>query len=78
MRLHRMKHLQRSAAASAQAYTRAGTIAQEVLGAIRTVASLGGESRLVELYGSHVKEAERAGIALIEIVIQNLNHGWDP
>ena len=58
-----IKHLQRSSAASQAAYTRAGAIAQEVLGAIRTVASLGGEKREMARYDAQVKEAERAGIS---------------
>lgn len=49
------------AATSAQ-YAKAGGVANEALGAIRTVASLGAERKFMEAYNRLIEEAERVGI----------------
>uniref|UniRef100_K3WTD3 Uncharacterized protein n=1 Tax=Globisporangium ultimum (strain ATCC 200006 / CBS 805.95 / DAOM BR144) TaxID=431595 RepID=K3WTD3_GLOUD len=49
-------------------YARAVAIAEETLGAIRTVASLNGEKRAIQKYREHTEEAEQENIALHKIV----------
>lgn len=44
------------------AYSKAGTLAGEVLYAIRTVVAFGGEQKASERYTSQLKAAERIGI----------------
>ncbi|KAL3678872.1 hypothetical protein R1sor_021828 [Riccia sorocarpa] len=45
-----------------QAYSNAGSIVEQVLGAIRTVASYSGEEKAVEAYDKELVKAERAGV----------------
>lgn len=51
-----------SAEASNAAYNDAGSTAQETLGAIRTLSSLGGEQIEINKYSSQLEKAEKAGI----------------
>lgn len=44
------------------AYAKAGSIAEEVISAIRTVAAFGGEKKEIERYASHLGEARDFGI----------------
>ncbi|KAM4874400.1 ATP-dependent translocase ABCB1 isoform 1-T1 [Thomomys bottae] len=44
------------------AYAKAGAVAEEVLAAIRTVISFGGQSKELERYNKNLEEAERMGI----------------
>ncbi|XP_013418888.1 multidrug resistance protein 1 [Lingula anatina] len=45
-----------------KAYAMAGAVAEEVLGAIRTVAAFGGEKKEVERYSANLQEAQKVGI----------------
>jgi ATP-binding cassette, subfamily B (MDR/TAP), member 1 len=48
--------------ASGEQYAKAGGVANEALGSIRTVASLCAERRFIEGYGKFLEEAKRVGI----------------
>ena len=54
-----IKGLTRASSQSAVAYSKAGSIAQEVLGAIRTVASLGAEQREMARYEAQARRLEK-------------------
>ena len=56
------KFLQSSSEESLQAYTVAGSTAQQALGAVRTLFALGGERRETERYSQQLIIAERSGI----------------
>lgn len=45
-----------------EAYGDAGAVATEVIGAIRTVVSFGGEKREVDRYSVNLEKAEKIGI----------------
>ena len=55
-------YLTSSTAAASDAYNNAGSIAQEALGAIRTVLGFNGEDRTIKSYVDKLLFAERAGI----------------
>ncbi|XP_065930084.1 ATP-dependent translocase ABCB1 isoform X2 [Magallana gigas] len=44
------------------AYAKAGSVAEEVLGAIRTVAAFGGQTKECNRYNGHLDEAKKSGI----------------
>ena len=45
-----------------QAYARAGSVAEEMISAVRTVVAFGGEKKAVEKYDERLEDACRAGI----------------
>ncbi|KAH9166849.1 hypothetical protein AeNC1_018253, partial [Aphanomyces euteiches] len=57
-----IKRLRDSTARSQKVYAAAGAVAEETIGAIRTVASLNGEERAVEKYAVNVANAEKETI----------------
>ncbi|KAH9186091.1 hypothetical protein AeNC1_011927, partial [Aphanomyces euteiches] len=57
-----IKRLRDSTARSQRVYAAAGAVAEENIGAIRTVASLNGEERAVEKYAVNVANAEKETI----------------
>ncbi|XP_068702225.1 ATP-dependent translocase ABCB1-like [Montipora foliosa] len=56
------KLLTSATAQELDAYAKAGSIAEEVLSAIRTVAAFGGEKKEIDRYASHLGEAKDFGI----------------
>ncbi|XP_062617340.1 ATP-dependent translocase ABCB1-like isoform X1 [Saccostrea cucullata] len=56
------KLLSLSASKEMTAYAKAGSVAEEVLGAIRTVAAFGGQNKECARYDSHLEEAKKNGV----------------
>ncbi|OQR85101.1 ATP-binding Cassette (ABC) Superfamily, partial [Achlya hypogyna] len=69
-----IKRLQESTTRSQQVYAAAGAVAEETIGAMRTVASLNGEPRAVKKYGENVTKAEDENMQLAKYVSVAL--GW--
>ncbi|KAH9101252.1 hypothetical protein LEN26_015804 [Aphanomyces euteiches] len=69
-----IKRLRDSTARSQRVYAAAGAVAEENIGAIRTVASLNGEERAVEKYAVNVANAEKETIGVSKFVAFAL--GW--
>ncbi|EQC24930.1 hypothetical protein SDRG_17178 [Saprolegnia diclina VS20] len=69
-----IKRLRASAARSQQVYAAAGAVAEETIGAMRTVVSLNGEPRVVQKYGENILEAEVETIKLAKFV--SFSTGW--
>ncbi|CAK4269282.1 unnamed protein product [Aphanomyces euteiches] len=69
-----MKRVQAGAVCSQKVYAGAGAIAEETIGAMRTVASLNGESRAVKQYSQVIEQAEKEAIAVSKFVA--LAFGW--
>ncbi|KAF0734597.1 hypothetical protein Ae201684_008753 [Aphanomyces euteiches] len=69
-----MKRMRESTARSQKAYAGAGAVAEETIGAMRTVASLNGESRAMAKYPANVAEAETVTIGVSKFVA--LAFGW--
>ncbi|CAK4071335.1 unnamed protein product [Aphanomyces euteiches] len=69
-----IKRLRDSTARSQKVYAAAGAVAEETIGAIRTVASLNGEERAVEKYAVNVANAEKETIGVAKFVAFAL--GW--
>ncbi|XP_078320716.1 ATP-dependent translocase ABCB1 isoform X3 [Crassostrea virginica] len=59
-----------SSAKELSAYAKAGSVAEEVLGAIRTVAAFGGQSKECTRYNNHLDEAKKNGIK------KGITTGW--
>ncbi|RHZ12418.1 hypothetical protein DYB26_008012 [Aphanomyces astaci] len=69
-----IKRLRDSTARSQKVYAAAGAVAEENIGAIRTVASLNGEQRAIEKYGVNVQNAEDETVGVAKFVAFAL--GW--
>ncbi|EQC24840.1 hypothetical protein SDRG_17272, partial [Saprolegnia diclina VS20] len=69
-----IKRLRDSTAQSQRAYAAAGAVAEETIGAIRTVASLNGEPRAVKKYDEIVHKAEAETLGLARFV--SFSFGW--
>ncbi|CAK4675106.1 unnamed protein product [Aphanomyces euteiches] len=69
-----MKRMRESTARSQKAYAGAGAVAEETIGATRTVTSLNGESRAMAKYAANVAEAESVTIGVSKFVA--LAFGW--
>ncbi|OQR90475.1 ATP-binding Cassette (ABC) Superfamily, partial [Achlya hypogyna] len=63
-----IKRLRSSAARSQQVYAAAGAVAEETIGAMRTVASLNGEPKAVEKYSKNVVLVEHENVGLARFV----------
>ncbi|CAK4781214.1 unnamed protein product, partial [Aphanomyces euteiches] len=69
-----MKRLQQSAIHTQKVYAAAGAVAEETIGAMRTVASLNGEARAMAKYAANVAEAETVTIGVSTFV--SVAFGW--
>ncbi|OQR88849.1 ATP-binding Cassette (ABC) Superfamily, partial [Achlya hypogyna] len=69
-----IKRLRDSTAQSQRVYAAAGAVAEETIGAIRTVASLNGEPRAVKKYDEIVQKAEVDTLGLARFV--SFSFGW--
>ncbi|CAK4675117.1 unnamed protein product [Aphanomyces euteiches] len=69
-----MKRLQQSAIHTQKVYAAAGAVAEETIGAMRTVASLNGEARAMAKYAANVAEAETVTIGVSKFV--SVAFGW--
>ncbi|EQC39771.1 hypothetical protein SDRG_03197 [Saprolegnia diclina VS20] len=63
-----IKRLHESTARSQKVYATAGAVAEETIGAMRTVASLNAEPRAIEKYGENVQKAEDEAVKLATFV----------
>ena len=63
-----IKRLHESTARSQKVYAAAGSVAEETIGAMRTVASLNGEPRAIQKYGENVQKAEDETVKLAKFV----------
>ena len=60
-----LNSVQQSKAGKAlEAYGKAGSVAEEALSSIRTVAAFGGEKREGALYSEHLQRAQRNGVQI--------------
>ncbi|KAF0693595.1 Aste57867_15460 [Aphanomyces stellatus] len=69
-----IKRLRDSTARSQKVYAAAGAVAEETIGAMRTVASLNGEKRAIQNYETNVQKAEDETIGVAKFVAFAL--GW--
>ncbi|OQS03162.1 ATP-binding Cassette (ABC) Superfamily, partial [Thraustotheca clavata] len=69
-----IKRLRDSTARSQKVYSAAGAVAEETIGAIRTVASLNGEAKAMKKYDENVQKAEVETLGLAKFVAFSI--GW--
>ncbi|OQR88646.1 ATP-binding Cassette (ABC) Superfamily, partial [Achlya hypogyna] len=69
-----IKRLRESTQRSQEVYAAAGAVAEETIGAMRTVASLNGEPRAIEKYSDNVAKAEVETLNLAKFV--SFSIGW--
>ncbi|OQS04632.1 ATP-binding Cassette (ABC) Superfamily, partial [Thraustotheca clavata] len=69
-----IKRLRESTARSQQVYAAAGAVAEETIGAMRTVASLNGEPKAIKKYDENVHKAEAETLNLAKFV--SFSIGW--
>ncbi|EHA97327.1 Multidrug resistance protein 3, partial [Heterocephalus glaber] len=55
------------------AYSKAGAVAEEALGAIRTVLAFGGQNKMLERYQKHLENAKKIGIK--KVISANISMG---
>ncbi|OQS03767.1 ATP-binding Cassette (ABC) Superfamily, partial [Thraustotheca clavata] len=69
-----VKRLGEATARSQQAYADAGAVAEETIGAIRTVASLNREPKAIQKYGECIDKAEVATLGMAKVM--SFSNGW--